>query len=188
MNIPNYLSLFRILLVAVFVSSLLYYTPAESYFHLLSIGIFLLACLTDALDGWVARRFNQKTVLGSYLDPIADKVLLMSGFLSLTFMHHLPPQTRLPVWVTVPVITRDLLIVMGAILVYVITGGLKSEPLVISKITTFCQMATLFLALVQVPHLIITLFCLATVALTILSGVGYFQMGNRMLQQSGKAL
>ncbi|MBI3252029.1 MAG: CDP-alcohol phosphatidyltransferase family protein [Candidatus Omnitrophica bacterium] len=182
LNLANRLSLLRIILVPVFVLSLVYYSPEKNHLRFLSVGIFILACATDALDGYLARRLGEQTVLGSYIDPIADKLLLVSGFLSLSFMGHLPAAIRIPAWVTVAVISRDLLIIIGAIIIFITTGRLKAEPLFVGKATTVLQMATLFLSLLAAPGGILFLFFIATVTLTILSGVLYVQMGGRLLQ------
>src|SRR5262249_52154705 len=121
MNLANNLTILRILLVPVFILSLIYYSPENSFCLSLSAGAFFVACLTDALDGYIARRLNQKTTLGSYIDPIADKLLLLSGFVSLTFMPNLPSSMRIPAWVTLTVITRDLLIILGSVLIFLTT-------------------------------------------------------------------
>src|SRR3989338_5453632 len=115
MNLANNLSILRIILIPLFVTSLIYTPVHPGFFQSLSVLLFVLACLTDAVDGYVARRFNQKTQLGSYIDPIADKLLLVSGFLALSFMGHLPEAMRIPAWVTASVITRDVVILMGSL-------------------------------------------------------------------------
>ncbi len=79
MNLANRLTILRILLVPLFIASLLYYTPDKSFFRAIAIIIFLLACLTDGLDGYLARKMHEKTTLGSYMDPIAEKRLRRTG-------------------------------------------------------------------------------------------------------------
>ena len=182
MNLANHFSVSRILLVPLFVISLMYYSPERHWLHDLSISVFILACVTDGVDGYLARTLKQKTVLGSYLDPVADKLLLLSGFLSLSLMGHLPVSMRIPAWVAIPVIARDVIILIGSIMVYLTTGKLKAEPLFIGKVTTVFQMLTLFIALLSSPEDIRLLFFIMTVALTILSGMGYVRMGGRLLR------
>ena len=80
-NTANRLTLIRILCVPLFIGSLLYYSSERAGLRVFALFIFLLACLTDAVDGWIARRWRQETALGKYLDPVADKVLLAGGFL-----------------------------------------------------------------------------------------------------------
>ncbi len=181
MNLANNISVLRILLVPVFVSALYYYSPEKNYFLPLSIFIFIFACLTDGVDGYLARKLNQKTVLGSYLDPIADKLLLLSGFLSLSFMSHLPPTVGIPAWVTIPVVTRDVIILIGSAMIFLTTGGLKAQPLFIGKLTTFAQMATLFVSLLAAPPIIQNISFVATVALTVASGIQYIRVGGKLM-------
>ncbi len=174
----------RIILVPVFIATLLYYSPERRYFYFVSLAAFLLACLTDGLDGYIARRYNQKTVLGSYMDPVADKLLLVSGFLSLSFMSHLPDSMRIPAWVTILVIARDGIILIGAVMVFLITGRLKAQPLYIGKITTVLQMAALFFSLVSAPEQFKLMIFLVTGVLTLASGIQYIRMGGKMLQNT----
>ena len=182
MNIPNNISLFRIILVPIFVTCLSYYSRETNLFYWASVFVFILACATDGVDGYLARKLHQKTALGSYLDPIADKLLLLSGFLSLTLMPNLPPSMRIPVWVAIPVIARDVIILIGSTIIFLLTGGLKVEPLFIGKITTVFQMLTLFLSLVAAPVEVRFLLFVCTVCLTVLSGARYIQMGERLLR------
>ena len=181
MNLANNLTILRILLVPAFIISLTYYSPEQSYFLSIGIAVFILACFTDALDGYVARRFNQKSTLGSYIDPIADKLLLISGFLCLSYMTHLPAETRIPAWVTIPVISRDVIIIIGSVMVFVITGGFKAQPLPISKLTTVLQMTALFFSLSRAPRLVQQSFFILTLVFTVISGVQYVKIGSRLL-------
>lgn len=182
MNLANNLSLLRILLVPGFITALLYYSPERSYLKYLALTVFLLACATDALDGWIARKLGEVTQLGSYIDPIADKLLLLSGFVSLTFMTNLPPAMGIPAWVTIPIITRDALILIGSTIIFITTGALKAEPLFIGKATTVLQMVTLFAALAEVDFRAQTALHAVTFFFTVLSGARYVRMGGRMVQ------
>lgn len=184
MNLPNYLSLLRIMLVALFVCLLVYYTPERPEFLTWSLWVLVGACFTDAADGYLARKLGQITELGSYVDPIADKLLLTCGFLSLSFMPNLPAAVKLPAWVTIPVITRDVMILIGSAMIFVTTGRLKAQPLMIGKVTTAFQMGTLVVSLVQAPIMLKMGFAYVTVILTVVSGVGYLKMGGRLFQSS----
>lgn len=135
MNLPNFLSFFRIFSVPLFI-----WLVMEGY-AIEALWLFGLAGLTDALDGFIAKRFHMETELGRYLDPLADKLLLLSGFVTLTLLN------LLPFWLTLLVVTRDVVIVGGALLYQVITGFLKIKPLWISKLNTVSQMALLLLVL-----------------------------------------
>ena len=181
MNLANNITLLRILLVPVFVACLIYYLPERETLRYAALGIFLFACVTDAVDGWLARRLGQKTVLGSYIDPIADKLLLLSGFFSLSYMVHLPQAMRIPAWLTIAVITRDAIILIGSVIIFITTGRLKAEPLFIGKVTTVFQMLTLLAALCLLPASAQLLFFAATFVLTVASGIVYLRTGGRML-------
>ena len=182
MNLATQITVLRILLTPLFVTLLLYYGPGRERLHYYAFAVFAAACLSDAVDGYLARKLDQKTVLGSYLDPVADKLLLLSGFLSLSFMSQLPPAIRIPAWVTIPVLTRDIIILIGSAMIFLTTGKLTAEPLFIGKVTTFCQMAALFVALLATTEAVRMAFFTATVALTVASGIGYLRMGGRLLR------
>lgn len=185
-NLPNNITILRILLVPAFVGCLMYYTPEKPMLLDAAVTVFLVACLTDALDGFVAKRLRLSSDFGSYIDPIADKLLLASGFLSLSFMPNLPPTMRIPAWVTIPVITRDIIIIIGSTLIFLSKGSLKARPLIVGKLTTVAQMATLSLLMFSAPEwLRLTMFIL-TVAMTVLSGVFYIRMGEKAFSQNGE--
>ncbi len=182
-NLANHITVLRILLVPGFIASLLYYSPEHAWLLPFATAIFVVACLTDALDGWVARHFDQRTDFGSYIDPIADKMLLVSGFLSLSLMHNLPAEMKIPAWVTIPVISRDVIILAGSTLIFLSTGRLKARPLFVGKVTTVAQMATLCSVLLQAPAGLSRAFFVLTVALTVLSGILYIRVGEKIFQQ-----
>lgn len=147
--------------------------------------MFIIACATDALDGFVARKLGQRTDFGSYIDPIADKLLLMSGFLSLSFMSNLPEQMRIPAWVTITVISRDVVIVIGSTLIFLSKGALKAKPLLVGKITTVAQMATLCGLLFYVPEPFKHGLFMLTASLTLLSAFFYVRIGEKAFQNGG---
>ena len=182
MNLANRITIACIVSVPLFVTLLLYHSPEHPTFRLLALGVFLAACLSDALDGWLARRRNERTELGSYIDPIADKLLLVSGFLSLSLIPDLPGAMHMPAWVTISVLSRDLMIVIGAVVLFFTTGSLKPRPIFIGKITTVVQMATLVAALSAMPYDLRLVLDGATVFFTAWSGVLYVHMGGKMLQ------
>lgn len=184
MNLANRITLTRIFFVPVFIALLLYDSPERAYFHALSVIVFLLACLSDALDGYLARKRNETTELGSYIDPIADKLLLLSGFVCLSMMSHLPSEMHIPAWVTIPIISRDVVILVGAVIVFFTSGKLNPKPIYIGKITTVVQMATLFASLVMAPQELRLGFQVSAVFFTVWSGILYVQMGGKILQES----
>ena len=127
---------------------------------------------------------NEKTEFGSYMDPLADKLLLLSGFLSLSLMQSLPADMRIPAWVTIPVISRDVVILFGSLMVFMATGKLKARPLFIGKLTTVIQMATLSLSLLMAPLILRQLFYFLALGFTVWSGALYISLGGRMFQEA----
>ena len=180
MSLANKLSLFRILLVPGFVASLLYYRPGElEWLRYLAVTLFIIGVLTDAVDGYIARVGGQATRLGAILDPAADKLLLVTAYLSLSLISGLPEPYRLPPWVPILVISRDLIIVLGWLLVVLVTGDLQAQPSRLGKATTFFQMLTIVAILLELPFSRPVLW--TAMALTVLSGIGYLRRGNRIL-------
>ncbi len=141
----------------------------------LALIIFLVSGVTDLLDGFIARRFQQKTKLGALLDPMADKMLLSASFLLLTFPKDLT--VAIPLWLAIMVFSRDIFIVVSAVAVTLTTGFKKFEPSIYGKASTFIQIACVLTVLVLNylrwdPDWVQWLFYL-TFALTLFSGVHY---------------
>ena len=173
-NIPNSLTLIRILLTPLFVIFLLK--------DLLSFAllVFTIAAISDALDGLFARYFNQHTELGAYLDPIADKLLLTSAFVSLAILKIVPG------WLTVIVISRDILILLGVTIFAMTNINFDVRPSIASKCTTVAQLSTVFLALLdpKLPDFYMIQLSLywLTAGLTIISGLHYIYIGMNIIQ------
>ncbi|MCM8794778.1 MAG: CDP-alcohol phosphatidyltransferase family protein [Candidatus Omnitrophica bacterium] len=185
MSLANKLSLFRILLVPAFVFCLLSYGErGADILRYAAVLIFTVAVITDAVDGYIARVEKQATRLGAILDPLADKLLLVSAFLSLSLMRSLPDPYRLPAWVPLVVLSRDALIVFGWLLVVLLTGDYQAQPRPsrLGKITTFFQMFTIVSVLLGWPFSGWVLW--VAMVLTALSGIGYIRQGNRLLNFS----
>lgn len=141
-TIPNLLSLFRMGLVPLFIISIIDGHPFRA------LVIFLVAGITDALDGLIARVFKQQSLLGTYLDPIADKLLLVSAYVTLS-IPQLNPGTQIPLWVTVLVIARDVVLVVVALILYLAAGVRSFPPSVLSKVNTVLQVVTVVLVLLS---------------------------------------
>ncbi|MCH7942371.1 MAG: CDP-alcohol phosphatidyltransferase family protein [Proteobacteria bacterium] len=137
MNPPNIISPGRLLISPIIV--LLMMTGAFEG----ALWLFLLAAFSDALDGAIAKRFDMVTLLGGYLDPIADKVMLVSVFLVLGSLGHLP------LWIVLLVVSRDALIVGGALLLWMLARSPRMKPLMISKVNTVCQIVLAVAVLAQ---------------------------------------
>lgn len=169
MNWANRITIFRIILIPAFVTTVLY--------HRLDVAlvIFVMATLTDALDGYIARTFKQKTQLGAIMDPIADKLLIVSAFISLSMVAGLPGYLKMPIYVPAIVISRDALILTGALIIYLHNGRIDVKPTIIGKITTFFQMLTIISVLMQFVYS--NWIWNLTVVCTVVSGLDYLRIG-----------
>ena len=180
MNLPNYITLFRIFLTPFFFTSLVSYQAGREHYRLAAFGILLVGSLTDALDGFLARVTKKRTRLGRFLDPLADKLLLLSGFLGLLFVTALP--YRPPLWVTVTIVFRDMIIIFGLIVIFLMTKTVRIEPNLLGKSTTLFQMLTLLAILLKWP--LSSFFWYVTAFLTILSCLVYIGRELRRFQNS----
>jgi len=173
MNLPNLLTILRILLIPVFINLLIYRLYPSA------LGIFLLASFTDGLDGLIARAANQRTTLGTYLDPMADKLLLTAAFIALSVLQFIP------VWVSVIVVSRDLILVLGALILHLAQTPLIIAPTPLGKATTFLQLMYIILILSLVvlnKHTDLKQpLVFGMLLLTITSGLHYIYRGIRPL-------
>jgi cardiolipin synthase (CMP-forming) len=140
-KLANRLTLFRALLIPVFISFLLYDQPVHA------LVTFLVAAITDLIDGIIARKWHQQTPVGAMLDPLADKFLITSGFIMLS-MKSQTNHNLIPLWLTVLVLTRDTLIVAVNIIIHMLSGEINITPSIYGKIATFTQVSLLTLILV----------------------------------------
>ncbi|MCG8431380.1 MAG: CDP-alcohol phosphatidyltransferase family protein [Candidatus Omnitrophica bacterium] len=182
MNIANKISIFRILTVPFFIASLLYYSPERDYLRYLALGIFLLAALSDAADGFIARRARQTSHAGRILDPLGDKLLLMSAFIVLSVVK-LP--LYFPLGVTIIVISRDAIILLGAVVIYFLKQKLAVYPTGWGKLTTIFQMLSVILVLLQWKYSYV--FWSIAVFFTALSGMDYIRRGFKVLYANDTA-
>lgn len=166
---PNLITLFRILIVPFFFTTLLYYLPDRDYLRLWAFGLFLLASVTDAIDGVVARLRKETTQLGRFLDPLADKLLLLSGYLGILFAQSFPLLP--PRWIIVTIVFRDLVIIAGLVVLYASTGQIEVRPNFLGKMTTGVQMITMLSILLLLPFS--PWLWYTTAALTMTSGLVY---------------
>jgi len=180
MNIPNSLTILRILLIPVFIGFMTY----RQYGYALSA--LLCAGVTDALDGLVARMTNQQTKLGEILDPLADKLLLTSAFLTLAALHLVPS------WVVILVVSRDLILMLGTVVAHVTNVSIDITPTVLGKGTTLCQLTYVLLVVAMVWRgmKIGALFPLIVVmvAFTLASGFHYLYRGYRRTHLNGSSI
>lgn len=176
LNLANKITITRIVLIPFFIAAIVYSC------HTLALAIFIIAVISDGADGFIARALKQKTQLGTILDPIADKLLLMTAYIALAITNSIPEGIRIPAYVTIIVISRDAIIVLGSIVVHVVTGDLKVSPSAVGKITTFFQMITIVSVLLEFKYSFI--IWNTTVLFTVLSGVDYIIKGSRLFGEN----
>lgn len=177
MNIANKISTFRILSVPFFVASLIYYAPEREYLRFVALGIFILGVISDAVDGYIARKSHLISKAGLVLDPLGDKLLLMSAFICLYSITNL--SLRFPLWVTLIVISRDAIIILGAIVIYMVKQKIDMIPTKWGKLTTTFQMLAVIVLLLQLSFAF--LFWWLAVIFTLLSGMDYIRKGFKIL-------
>ena len=149
----------------------------------MALFIFLSASVTDALDGYIARVRNEKTRFGTVMDPIADKMLIGSAFICFSLVNGMPAYIKMPIYVPLIVISRDFIILLGIMVIYLLTGAIDVKPTPLGKITTFSQMFTIIALLLKFVHS--NWIWNITVALTVISGLDYIWKGTREI--NGKA-
>ena len=173
MTIPNLITAFRIILAPVFVIYLINDRLNAA------LIVFLICMISDGIDGMVARLFNQKSRLGAYLDPLADKTLLVTAFVLLAVRGYLPS------WLTVTAIARDVMILLGVLVFHLNRMEIKIRPSAVSKINTCFQFITLSMVLLKgcllLPPVIYEGLYYVTASLTIASGLHYMQYGLRAM-------
>jgi len=196
MTTANKITVVRILMIPVFVTLAIYYgqsiqrgEPLE-WQRVAAIVIFLLAAVSDGLDGYVARRYNQRSSLGVILDPIADKGLLLSGIITLSISNWSeidPEYGRFPAWFPVLVITRDAVILVGAVVLHLLNGKVLVKPNWTGKVATVCQMCAIGWVMLQLRFLPLFFVVIVAGIFTLISGVVYVMDGVRQLQAEGHA-
>ncbi|MFH1441300.1 MAG: CDP-alcohol phosphatidyltransferase family protein [Candidatus Omnitrophota bacterium] len=177
MNFANKISTFRILTVPFFLASLIYYSPEKVYYRFIALGIFILAVVSDAVDGYIARKSKQQSKAGLILDPLGDKLLLMTAFICLTLIQQFP--LRFPLWVTLIVISRDIIILLGTLIIYIVKQNIAVFPTRWGKLTTIFQMTAVFVVLLQWRFAFI--FWWLAVLFTLVSGIDYVMRGFKIL-------
>jgi cardiolipin synthase len=174
LNLPNLITMARLLSVPLAIWLML------SNEMLAAFWLFILAGVSDGIDGFIAKRFDMRTRLGALLDPIADKALLVSVYVTLGIAGHLPN------WLVILTVFRDVLIVGGFLLLHALHQEVRWQPLVISKINTAAQIALAALALARLglgfdDHGLLTALVYAVAATTIVSGAAYLVRWGRAL-------
>ncbi|NOY22521.1 MAG: CDP-alcohol phosphatidyltransferase family protein [Acidobacteria bacterium] len=173
-GLANILTILRMVLIPVFVIASVY------QLHLIALVVFVIAGITDFLDGYIARYTDQVTDVGKFLDPMADKVMLVSVYVILV-LDGIGNTNMLPVWVTILVIFRDVFIAIASLVIFFTTEVKTLQPSIAGKLSTFIQITTASLYLfcnafhLNAPWLLYLAYAVA--AMTIISGIHYLVKG-----------
>jgi cardiolipin synthase len=176
LNLPNLLSLLRIFLVAPFLIAVIY------GYYALALVIFIMAGISDFLDGYLARRLEQKSVLGTFLDPLGDKLLSTVAFIALS------TQGLLPAWLAVIVVAKDIYVALGAGILHYSGNLTVAVPSFWGKVTTALQIVTVALVLLGTLTVItaglLKFLFMATAAVTTVACVHYIWCGTKVFAKS----
>lgn len=149
MTTANKITISRILLIPFFVGAVLYYVKTASEgFRLTALLCFAVAAICDGVDGYIARRYNQRSELGTILDPLADKLLLVSAVVLLSFDHG-ERLAQIPLWLTITILGRDVLLLIGLGVIHLTVGKVKVRPRLIGKLATVLQMVCVLWVLLK---------------------------------------
>ncbi|PIE31513.1 CDP-diacylglycerol--glycerol-3-phosphate 3-phosphatidyltransferase [candidate division KSB3 bacterium] len=180
LNVANFLTISRVIAIPFFIVALAYKHNG------IALAIFVGCGLTDGLDGFIARTYHQRTAIGAFLDPLADKLLLMSSFVTLTILD-LPNQ--LPFWLIVTVISRDVIISIGIAVLFMLDTHVNIAPTKVGKLNTFLQITLIIVVLffnhtnAHYPDMLLSL-CWLTFVTTVISGLGYIYQGVQLLNRN----
>jgi cardiolipin synthase len=173
MNLPNYITLLRIILVPFFIDLMIY-----GYYRW-ALVVFVVACVTDALDGMIARLTGTKTKLGAFLDPMADKLLIVSAFVTLVIMGMLPG------WLVIIVVSRDVILALGGLALYFAGHKFVAQPSLVGKATTVLQFTVVSLSLVLINFGtewgMMAILHWMTAGFTLASGIQYAVRGTKLV-------
>lgn len=174
LNIPNIITFIRIVIIPVFVTTMIYRRYDYALF------LFIAAAVSDTLDGLLARVTKQKTKIGAFLDPLADKLLLVTSFILFSVYDWIP------LWLTIAVISRDMIVILGWILLYLTSHTTKIEPSLIGKAAIASQLILIAYTLLSInlnipPSYGWMLWTVA--ALTVVSGLQYIYRGLKQANE-----
>jgi len=181
MTTANKITILRILLIPFFVVEVLYYGLEGNEVHrLLAVLCFAIAAICDGVDGYIARHYNQRSELGAILDPLADKLLLVSGVVVLSFDHR-PYLEKVPLWLTGTIIGRDILLLAGLLVIHLMVGRFTIRPRILGKVATVLQMIVVVWILLKWPDRWVPVWTIGAAVCTGVSGLLYVWDGTRQL-------
>ena len=181
LTFANKVTIGRILLVPFFIATVLYLSPQRPYLRWVALGLFLTAVISDIIDGYIARVHHQKTRAGAILDPLADKVLLISAFICLYIRRGSFEEFVFPLWFVVAIISRDIILILGAMIIQLATGKLEMEANRSGKMTAFLQIVCVLGMLLQWSFT--RVFWYVALVATIISGVIYIKEGIKLINE-----
>jgi cardiolipin synthase len=185
MSLADKITAIRIVLIPVFVS-LLIYSRSHVYLKDIATAVFILAVLSDFFDGLVARIKKEKSDIGQVIDPLADKLLLFTAFISLYVLREfLPLRYKIPLGVVLVVVSRDLIIFLGFLILRFLKIDVTIAPSTLGKVTTFLQMFTILSVLMN--FVFSPVIWWAAAILTLISGTDYFLRGVKAVNGSSSS-
>jgi CDP-diacylglycerol--glycerol-3-phosphate 3-phosphatidyltransferase len=161
--------------VPFFITALIYYTPQKDYLRIIALSIFILAIISDVIDGYIARVKKQKTQAGAILDPLADKILLITAFIFMFRVSNLYFDIKLPLWIVLIVIFRDVILVLGGAILIISNQENKICPTYFGKASTFFQSMTILSVLLKFNYSYYVWHI--AVMFTLISGIDYLRKG-----------
>jgi len=182
LTFANKVTVGRILIVPFFIATVMYISPYHEYFRWLALGLFVVAVISDIIDGYIARTRGQKTKAGAILDPLADKILLISAFICLYIKRACFIHISFPLWFVVPIISRDVILLLGSMIIQLVTGKLEIEANRSGKFTAFLQIICVLGVLLQLQFTFV--FWYVALAATLVSGVIYIKEGIKVINES----
>lgn len=185
MTLANRITIGRLVLVPVFVVLIMTYTRDEQWLRYAALGVFVAAAVSDGIDGFIARAYNQKTKLGAVLDPLADKLLINLALVFLAVNDEL--RTPIPAWFPVIILGRDVIIVIGAYLINEYFGPVRARPHISGKLTTAFQMALIIAVLLELPPHFVWGILYVTLAVAIVSFADYLRAGIKQVGNEDQA-
>jgi CDP-diacylglycerol--glycerol-3-phosphate 3-phosphatidyltransferase len=181
MTTANKITIGRILLIPFFVVEVLYYVRSGNEVHrLLALLTFAVAAICDGVDGFIARRYHQRSELGAMLDPLADKLLLVSGIVVLSLQNE-PYLESIPLWLTGTIIGRDILLLVGLLVIQMTVGKAKVRPRLLGKMATVLQMIVVLWVLLKWDEKWLPCWTFGAGISTGISGLLYVWDGSRQL-------
>jgi CDP-diacylglycerol--glycerol-3-phosphate 3-phosphatidyltransferase len=182
LTFANKVTVGRILIVPFFIATVMYISPARDYLRWIALLLFLTAVISDIIDGYIARTRGQKTRAGAILDPLADKMLLISAFICLYIKRESFVDIHFPLWFVVAIISRDVILLLGSMIIQLTTGKLDIEANRSGKLTAFLQIVCVLGVLLQLKFTFV--FWYVALIATIFSGIVYIKEGITALNES----